>query len=412
MPLDTSSRSFRIAYVLKVFPRLSETFVINEIRELERQGVAVHVFSLHAQPAAVPHRLLHSLEAPIVQVDTLESPSDEELKRARALLRKRIAEGHHLSERLFPRIYVRLAVQLARFIETGFDRLHAHFASRAGHVAMLASTLLGIPYSFTAHAKDIYHQEVDQEVLRVKMRLATLVVTVSDFNRQTLLRIGDGIPGLEDKIVRDYNGVDLALFHPARAEERVPGHILAVGRLIEKKGFSILIQACDQLARQRVPFTCDLIGSGDLEPALRALIRERGLDHAVRLRGAVPIEQVAAEMRTASVVVLPCVVAADGNVDALPTVLLEAMACGLPVVSTALSGIPEIVAEGETGYLVPPGDPTALAAAMRRVLEDRALAERLGRAGRERARDLFDLRANVARLRGWLTAEDASGVPS
>ena len=410
MSLDTSSRSSRIAYVLKVFPRLSETFVINEIRELERQGVAVHVFSLHAPPAAVPHRLLHALEAPIVQVDALERPSHEQLQRATALLTERIAEGHDLAERLFPKSYVRLAVQLARFVETGFGRLHAHFASRAGHVAMLASTLLGIPYSFTAHAKDIYHEEVDHEVLRVKMRLATLVVTVSDFNRQTLLRMGSGIPGLERKIVRDYNGVDLALFHPARAEDRLPGRILAVGRLVEKKGFPVLIQACDQLARQGVPFTCDLIGSGDQEPALRALVRERRLDDAVRLRGAVPVEQVAVEMRTASVVVLPCVVAADGNVDALPTVLLEAMACGLPVVSTALSGIPEIVADGETGYLVPPGDPAALAAAMRRLLEDCALAERLGRAGRERARDLFDLRTNVTRLRGWLTAVDASRV--
>src|SRR5881628_835194 len=102
MPLDASSRSFRIAYVLKVFPRLSETFVINEIRELERQGVAVQVFSLHAPPGAVPHRLLQSLEAPIVQVDTSESPSDEQVKAARALLRKRIAAGHHLTERLFP----------------------------------------------------------------------------------------------------------------------------------------------------------------------------------------------------------------------------------------------------------------------------------------------------------------------
>jgi|SRR5882724_11269077 len=410
MSLDTSSRSSRIAYVLKVFPRLSETFVINEIRELERQGVAVHVFSLHAPPAAVPHRLLHALEAPIVQVDALERPSHEQLQRATALLTERIAEGHDLAERLFPKSYVRLAVQLARFVETGFGRLHAHFASRAGHVAMLASTLLGIPYSFTAHAKDIYHEEVDQEVLRVKMRLATLVVTVSDFNRQTLLRMGSGIPGLERKIVRDYNGVDLALFHPARAEDRLPGRILAVGRLVEKKGFPVLIQACDQLARQGLPFTCDLIGSGDQEPALRALVRERRLDDAVRLRGAVPVEQVAVEMRTASVVVLPCVVAADGNVDALPTVLLEAMACGLPVVSTALSGIPEIVADGETGYLVPPGDPARLAAVMAPVLEDRVLAERLGRAGRERAADRFDLRTNVARLRDWFFPDSAYRV--
>jgi len=115
-------------------------------------------------------------------------------------------------------------------------------------------------------------------------------------------------------------------------------------------------------------------------------------------------------MRTASLVVLPCVVAADGNVDALPTVLLEAMACGLPVVSTALSGIPEIVADGETGYLVPPGDPVRLAAVMAPVLEDRALAERLGRAGRERAADRFDLRTNVARLRDWFFPDAAYRV--
>src|SRR5207302_1817304 len=137
---------------------------------------------------------------------------------------------------------------------------------------------------------------------------------------------------------------------------------------------------------------------GEEEPALRALVRALGLERAVQFRGALPVEQVAAAMRTASLVVLPCVVAADGNVDALPTVLLEAMACGLPVVSTALSGIPEIVADGETGYLVPPGDPAALAAAMRRLLEDCALAERLGRAGRERARDLLDLRTQIRRV--------------
>ena len=410
MSLDTSSRSSRIAYVLKVFPRLSETFVINEIRELERQGVAVHVFSLHAPPAAVPHRLLHALEAPIVQVDALERPSHKQLQRATALLTERIAEGHDLAERLFPKSYVRLAVQLARFVETGFGRLHAHFASRAGHVAMLASTLLGIPYSFTAHAKDIYHEEVDQDVLRVKMRRAALVITVSEFNRHTLLRVGDGIAGLEQKLVRAYNGVDLTFFQPAPPDERIPGRMLAVGRLVEKKGFFILIQACGLLAQRGVPFSCHLIGSGEEEPALRALVRALGLERAVQFRGALPVEQVAAAMRTASLVVLPCVVAADGNVDALPTVLLEAMACGLPVVSTALSGIPEIVADGETGYLVPPGDPAALAAAMRRLLEDCALAERLGRAGRERARDLFDLRTNVTRLRGWLTAVDASRV--
>jgi len=411
MAPDATHHSSRIGYVLKVFPRLSETFVINEIRELERQDVEVHVLSLHQPPAAVPHELLRKLAAPTVQIDALPRPSEEALRRATVVLAERIAEGRLLGERLFPRNYVRLALQLAHTVTTrGIERLHAHFASRAAHVAMLTSTLLGIPYSFTAHAKDIYHDEVDQDVLRVKMRRAALVITVSEFNRHTLLRVGDGIAGLEQKLVRAYNGVDLTFFQPAPPDGRIPGRMLAVGRLVEKKGFFILIQACGLLAQRGVPFSCHLIGSGEEEPALRALVRALGLERTVQFRGALPVEQVAAAMRTASLVVLPCVVAADGNVDALPTVLLEAMACGLPVVSTALSGIPEIVADGETGYLVPPGDPAALAAAMRRLLEDCALAERLGRAGRERARDLFDLRTNVTRLRGWLTAVDASRV--
>src|SRR5207249_1492425 len=141
---------------------------------------------------------------------------------------------------------------------------------------MLTRTLLGIPYSFTAHAKDIYHDEVDQDVLRVKMRRAALVITVSEFNRHTLLRVGDGIAGLEQKLVRAYNGVDLAFFQPAPTDGRIPGRMLAVGRLVEKKGFFILIQACGLLAQRGVPFSCHLIGSGEEEPALRALVRAPG----------------------------------------------------------------------------------------------------------------------------------------
>ncbi|HSV05684.1 MAG TPA: glycosyltransferase [Candidatus Binatus sp.] len=411
MAPNATHDAHRIGYVLKVFPRLSETFVINEIRELERQDVAVHVLSLHQPPAAVPHELLRELAAPILQVDAQARPSEGAVRHATAALAERIPEARLLGERLLPRHYVRLALQLAHAATThGIERLHAHFASRAAHVAMLAGTLLDLPYSVTAHAKDIYHQDVDQDVLRVKMRRAALVITVSEFNRRTLLRIGDGIPGLAAKLVRAYNGVDLSLFEPSPPAERVPGRILAVGRLVEKKGFFTLIQACGLLAQQGVPFSCHLIGTGEEEQALRALVRALGLDQLVQFRGALPVERVAAAMRSASLVALPCVVAADGNVDALPTVLLEAMACGLPVVSTALSGIPEIVADGETGYLVPPGDAVSLAASLAGLLEDRALAERFGRAGRRRAAERFDLRANVARLRDWFFDDAAYRV--
>lgn len=399
------SRSAQLAdvgYVLKVFPRLSETFVINEILELERQGLRVCVFSLHPAPTAVPHAILRQLRADVIVVDAFDAPSRAACERAAATLVDRLGPGSDWRDRIAPRKYVRLALQLEAALRRHPVRtLHAHFASRATHVTMLAGALTGIPYSFTAHAKDIYHQDVDREVLRAEIAHARFVATVSRFNRRTLLDVAAGLPNGEDKIRCLYNGVDLTAFQPAGAAKHDTARILAVGRLVEKKGFSVLIDACGRLDRDRVAFTCDIIGSGDLEPRLRAQIDTLGLGERVRLRGGLPLERVAAEMREARVVVLPCVVAADGNVDALPTVLLEAMACGRPVVSTALSGIPEIVADGETGFVVPPGDVGALAGALRTILGDDGLAARFGQAGRLRAERLFDLRANVGRLRQW-----------
>jgi len=154
-----------------------------------------------------------------------------------------------------------------------------------------------------------------------------------------------------------------------------------------------------------VPFTCDVIGAGPQESLLRELIASLGLERAIRLRGGLAVEDVADHVRRASVLVLPCIVGSDGNVDALPTVLLEAMASGVPVVSSAISGVPEIVVDGETGFLVAPGDASAVADAIEQVLRDPAKARTLGAAARLRAERMFDLRANVACLReAWSTA--------
>lgn len=400
---DAAGESNAIGYVLKVFPRLSETFVINEIRELERQGVAVRVFSLHRPPDVVPHGVLRDLRADVTYVDSLAAATRGECARTTARLAEDVAVPPDLRERLLPRKYVRLALQLADAVRgRPVGALHAHFASRATHVAMLASRLLGIPYGFTAHAKDIYHHDVDWEVLRAEMRLARLVVTVSEFNRRRLLDIGAGLPGLEHRLRRLYNGVDLTVFRPDPETSAPVGRILAVGRLVEKKGFGVLAHACDILRREGVPFSCHLVGVGEEEPPLREMVAALALGAHVRFRGSLPLEAVAKEMKQATLVALPCVIARDGNVDALPTVLLEAMGCGLPVVSTSVSGIPEIVVHGETGLVVPPGDPVALAGALRAVLSDRPMATRMGAAGRLRAECLFDVRSNVARLRSWL----------
>lgn len=392
-----------IGYVLKVFPRVSETFVINEIRALEASGERVCVFSLHAPDSAVPHRILDELRCPVFVVDRTEPPSDDAILRTRKHLERQFSGDAALRLKLLPRKYVSLAVRLAALAEQQHVvRLHAHFASRAGHVAALTASLCGCPYSITAHAKDIYHRDVDEDLLRWKIAGASSVVTVTDYNQRHLRALVADIPGAPEKIVRLYNGVDLRRFDARDSPSRPRPLITAVGRLVEKKGFAVLIEACRQLREEAHDFDCEIIGGGPEEAALRKLIATAGLERTITLKGVLATEEVAARLHAATVVVLPCVVGTDGNVDALPTVLLEAMASGRPVVSTRVSGIPEIVDDGRTGLLVPPGDPASLAEALAAVITDPARCQAMGRAGRRRAEELFDLEVNVARLRAVL----------
>jgi len=391
----------RIGYVLKVFPRVSETFVINEIRALEERGEDLRIYSLHPPQAAVPHRILRELRSPVVYIED-DLPAYEDVAQPRRCLERDLAVAPDLCPRLLPRKYVRLAAALAARVRAdAVDHLHAHFASRSGHVAALAAALSGRPYSLTAHAKDIYHCEVDQDLLRWKIAQARFVVTVTDYNRHHLQRLVASIPGAAEKIVRIYNGIDLDRFRPADGCV-APPLVLGVGRLVEKKGFTVLVEACRLLRERGYDFRCEIIGDGSEGPALRQQIESGRLEGIVALRGVLSTEQVAEALRAATVVALPALVARDGNVDALPTVLLEAMATERPVVSTSISGIPEIVVDGETGLLAPPGDPPALAAALAALIDQPARAAEMGRAGRRRAERLFDLRTNVAELRGLL----------
>ncbi|MFQ5667444.1 MAG: glycosyltransferase [Candidatus Binatia bacterium] len=393
----------RIGYVLKVFPRVSETFVINEIHALERLGQPLCVFSLHRAGELVAHRILTELRSPLFCVEQTESASEHEILSARRRLERRLGVAAAYRARFLPRHYVRLALVLATLTrQHGVRHLHAHFASRAGHVAALAACLSGCSYSITAHAKDIYHSSVDPDVLRFKLAGARFVSTVSEYNRRYLHELLAGIPGAAQKIVRVYNGVDLGRFRACPVPARDPALVLSVGRLVEKKGLALLVDACRTLRSRGYGFCCELVGAGPEEAALRARIAAAGLQGRVRLAGVLTTEQVAARLQAATVVALPCIVAQDGNVDALPTVLLEAMATGRAVVSTRLSGIPEIVVDGETGLLVPPGDAGALADALAELLSNPQRAAAMGQAGRRRAERLFDLHTNTAVIRALL----------
>src|SRR5439155_9303777 len=235
-------------------------------------------------------------------------------------------------------------------------------------------------------------------LLRQKISEAQFVVTVSDFNRQYLLDLSK--EKAPEKIVRLYNGIDLQRFEPSSAPKEQPDLILAVGRLQEKKGLRDLITACRLLADSGQEFRCEIIGDGPEEELLGQYIQKLGLENRVRLAGAQLQEKVIESFGRATVFVLPCVIAANGDRDALPTALLEAMAAGLPVVSTRLVGIPEIVEHGKTGLLVPPGDPDKLSRAILQILRDSKLQQAFGEAGRTRAEQFFDVRENVRRLRG------------
>src|SRR5260221_313132 len=399
------SQSLKIGYVLKRFPRLSETFILNEILELERLGVQLQIYSLIdvtvEEPGSLRHQLLQELTSPVIYL-----PARRPMKKWRVKagqfsqgeftqrVLKEICGGQVSSEAILL-LQSALIGSLAR--AQGVGHLHAHFGTDSASAAMLASRATGIPFSFTAHAKDIYHETVNPRLLRRKIEEAAFVVTVSDFNKRYLSELAGEEFG--EKIVRLYNGIDLQRFQPGSPSQREPGLILAVGRLQEKKGFNHLISACGHLRDSGPAFRCQIVGEGPEFESLSRQIGGLGLEDPVVLAGAQPQEQVIETLKRASLFVLPCVISPSGDRDALPTVLLEAMAMGLPVISTDLVGIPEIVEHDKTGLLVPPGDAIALAKAMQQLLKQPEGQELFGLAGRAKVEKLFDLRKNVPVLK-------------
>ena len=271
----------------------------------------------------------------------------------------------------------------------GVGHVHAHFAGLAARTAYWLQRHYGIGYSFTAHANDVFCPPDPDLSLTLEelVGAARFVVAVSDFGAAQLK---ERFPQAAGKIFRVYNGIDVDAFPPAHPAKNGP-RIVAVGRYIEKKGFGDLVAACALLRDRGVDFDCRIVGEGPLEPALQAAIERADLRARVTLTGPKPLAEVAALLGTARVFALPCVVEADGGMDNLPTVVAEAMAAGLPVVSTTLAGVPEMVVEGKTGLLVLPRSPEKLADALARILAEPNTAAAFGQEGRKRARELFDL---------------------
>lgn len=395
--------SRRVAYILKRYPRLSETFIVNEILGLEGAGTPVRIFAgAHPREEGV-HEMVGQVRAAVTYTGRTGKAETWDLLAA-----------HHRTASASPARYekVFLGVEkngdpdtLAEFVQAGriaacclreeISHLHAHFATFAARVACLVSRLTGIPFSFTAHAKDIFLHTVDRSVLSDLLRRAEFVVAISEYHRKFLLSLQ---PGARVEIVR--NGIHLSRF-PFRNGRRSldsPIQLLAAGRLVEKKGFADLIRACALLRDRAVPFQCRIVGEGEQRPNLEQLIAELRLQEYCRLEGAKTQEELIEFLGRASVFVTPCVTTPSGDRDGLPTVLLEAMTSGVPVIATPVTAIPEIVRDGRTGHLVPEKDPKAIAGAIERIRNEPESTGRMVEAARRIIQERHDSRQNSARL--------------
>ena len=387
----------RTGYILKRYPRYSETFVVNEILAHEAAGHSVEIFSLLPPSDSHFQDLISRVRAPVtwVAAEGLRAPEFWAAVKAAALVFPGLFAALSVGRDEDPRhVYQALRIAtLAR--ERGVTHLHAHFATSATCVARLASKFTGIPYSFTAHAKDIFHESVSFEDLTKKLEDAAAVVTVSDFNVAYLReRYGKSADTLE----RIFNGLDLQEF-PWSAPVNRARRIISVGRLVEKKGFCDLVDACAILQAEAVDFECLIIGTGEFEAAIRQQITDLGLSSAVRMLGARPRREVIDLVSSSAVFAGPYVIGSDGNRDGLPTVLVEAMALGTPCVATDVTAVPEVIEDRVTGLLVPQRDPAALARGMRMLLDDPQLGQTLSVNARSRIERDFDLATNARALR-------------
>jgi colanic acid/amylovoran biosynthesis glycosyltransferase len=387
----------RIGYVVKMYPRFSETFILNEILAHEAAGLSLEIVSLRAPTDGRFHEALAEVRAPVYYLPESGSKAADfwNAIRAAAAALPGLWNRLEAAADADPRD-VYQALLLAQYVqERGITHLHAHFATVATTVARLAASFAGMTYSFTAHAKDLYHESVDPVDLRRKLRDAAAVVTVSDYNVQFLATTYGADA---DKVCRIYNGLDLKRFRYTAPATRPP-LIVSVSRLVEKKGLDVLVEACALLRDAGRNFQCAIAGSGPEQVALAAQIARLGLNEQVLLVGPLPQSQVMELIQTAAAFAAPCVIGTDGNRDGLPTALLEAMALGTPCVATDVTGIPEILHHGVTGLMVPEHNPAALAQALDHLLSDAELRERLALAARRLITATFDIHANTAQLR-------------
>ncbi len=401
----------RVAYVIPAWPPLgSQPFVVNEMLAVEDAGHDVVVLGLYAAPAGgVRHgtfaRFRPAAVLPAALCDARTAGLALWVLVRHPWRTLRTLGGLHRAAGASVWSHLRLAAVTPKALAASFrlrrlgvEHVHAHFANQTADCAAIAAGVAGLPFSFTAHAYDIYSTAPRQRnaTLDWKLAHAARVFTVSDYGRDLLRgRLEEGARG---RVCTVYVGIPTALFRP----EPPPGgevlRLICVARFQEKKGLDTLVEACGLLRDRGVAFRLDLIGDGPERAALEARVERLGLGDQVAFPGPLAQEEVARALAASHLFVMPCRRDRSGDMDGIPTVFMEAMASGRPVVSCAVSGVPELVRDGETGVLVPPDDPPALAEAIARLARDPALRARLGVQGRALVERQHDQDRNARRV--------------
>lgn len=387
-----------VAFVLKGYPRLSETFIAQEIRALERRGLDIRIVSLRHPTDPADHPVHREIEAPVDYLP--EYLGDDWPRVLRAWRRARRLPGYPAARALWLRDLRRdptrnrirrfgQALVLAAELPPEIGRLHAHFLHTPASVARYAARMRGLPWSCSAHAKDIWTTPAWDKA----EKLADLdwLVTCTAVGHEHLAALAPD----PARVMLAYHGLDLDRFPPpddAVPRAGGPVTILSVGRAVEKKGYEDLLDALAALPAEPA-WRFVHIGGGERLDALKARAAGLGIDSRIEWLGAQPQEAVLAHCRTADLFVLASRIAADGDRDGLPNVLVEAQSQGLACIATRVSAIPELIRDGETGLLVPAGEPQALAEGLARLIARPDLRARLGAAGRDRVTTAFSLEA-------------------
>jgi glycosyltransferase involved in cell wall biosynthesis len=418
--MGESSSNKQIGYLLRSYPRLSQTFVLNEILALEKIGVSIQIFALTNPREKVIQMQVDQVQAPVHYLDEstqtrrIGSILKEHVEVARFYFKKyirslfyiaahpKIDQGYIASSRwecFLQAIHLIYVLRLQER-ETGktIDHLHAHFAHDPTLIAYLVHFMTGIPFSFTAHARDLY--QVPQEVLTDRIHQASAVITCCGTNLEYLHQIA---PSHQSKFSLIYHGVNLkdfqAIANPDVKSVLEQPIILSVGRLVEKKGFQDLLQALLIVKNSGELFRCTIYGDGPLCQQLEGWIEDHGMADEVRLMGESTQQDLISIFQSATLFVLTPVQTEDGDRDGIPNVLLEAMAVGVPVITTAVAGIPELVENNQNGLLYQPHDVEGISSGIIELLRNPDKRGQFGEAGSKKVKEQFDVAQAAKRLK-------------